>query len=178
MISMTATEVFESVTNGGSSDFALLVRILNQHGSWCLIGGLAVNCYVEPVYTLDADIVVVSSELESIKADLKAAGFALESFPHSLNATMPGSKLRIQLTLDPRYQEFLKDTQVRDVLAEQVPVASLANVVRGKIWAWSDENRRPTKRKKDELDLMRILEAYPALRDVMPREISEQVLKA
>ncbi len=175
---MTATEVFESVTNGGSSDFALLVRILNQHGSWCLIGGLAVNCYVEPVYTLDADIVVVSSELESIKADLKAAGFALESFPHSLNATMPGSKLRIQLTLDPRYQEFLKDTQVRDVLAEQVPVASLANVVRGKIWAWSDENRRPTKRKKDELDLMRILEAYPALRDVMPREISEQVLKA
>ena len=175
---MTATEVFESVTNGGSSDFALLVRILNQHGSWCLIGGLAVNCYVEPVYTLDADIVVVSSELESIKADLKAAGFALESFPHSLNATMPGSKLRIQLTLDPRYQEFLKDTQVRDVLAEQVPVASLANVVRGKIWAWSDENRRPTKRKKDELDLMRILEAYPALRDVMPRKISEQVLKA
>ena len=175
---MTATEVFESVTNGGGSDFALLVRILDKHGPWCLIGGLAVNCYVEPVYTLDADIVGVSSELESIKADLKASGFALESFPHSLNATMPGSKLRIQLTLDPRYQEFLKDTQVRDVLAEQVPVASLANVVRGKIWAWSDENRRPTKRKKDELDLMRILEAYPALRDVMPREISEQVPKA
>jgi len=175
---MTATEVFESVTNGGGSDFALLVRILDKHGPWCLIGGLAVNCYVEPVYTLDADIVVVSSELESIKADLKAGGFALESFPHSLNATMPGSKLRIQLTLDPRYQEFLNDTQVRDVLSEQVPVASLANVVRGKIWAWSDEDRRPTKRKKDELDLMRILEAYPALRDVMPREISEQVPKA
>ena len=53
---MTASEVFESVTGSGSSDFALLVQILNEHGPWCLIGGLAVNCYVEPVFTLDADI--------------------------------------------------------------------------------------------------------------------------
>lgn len=55
---MTATEVFESVTGSGSSDFARLVRILKQQGPWCLIGGLAVNCYVEPVYTPDADIVM------------------------------------------------------------------------------------------------------------------------
>jgi hypothetical protein len=175
---MTATEVFESVTNGGSTDFALLVGILNRHAPWCLIGGLAVNCYVEPVFTLDADIVVVANELESIKSDLKAGGFVLESFSHSLNATMPGSKLRIQLTLDPRYQDFLGETQTREVLGEQVPVASMANVVRGKIWAWSDENRRPTKRKKDELDLMRILETYPEMRALMPQEISEQVPKA
>src|SRR5712692_8463800 len=73
---MTATEVFESVTGSGSSDFARLVRILNQHGPWCLIGGLAVNCYVEPVYTLDADIVIVSRELERIKPELSAADFA------------------------------------------------------------------------------------------------------
>ncbi len=49
---MTESEVFEMVTGSGSSDFATLVAILNQRGSWCLIGGLAVNCYVEPVYTL------------------------------------------------------------------------------------------------------------------------------
>jgi hypothetical protein len=175
---MTVTEVFESVTNGGSSDFALLVRILNQHGPWCLIGGLAVNCYVEPVFTIDADIVVVSTALKTITDDLEKSGFELESFPHSLNASMPGSELRIQLTLDPRYQEFLKETELREVLSQTVPVASLANVVRGKIWAWSDEKRRPTKRKKDELDLMRILEAYPEFRDVMPHEISRQVPKA
>ena len=48
---MTESEVFEAVTGSGSSDFAELVKILNQHGPWCLIGGLAVNCYVEPVYT-------------------------------------------------------------------------------------------------------------------------------
>ena len=174
---MTATEVFESVTNGGSSDFALLVRILNQHGPWCLIGGLAVNCYVEPVFTSDADVVVASTALGTIKADLEKSGFVLESFPHSLNASMLGSELRIQLTLDPRYQEFLKETELREVLGQRVPVASLANVVRGKTWAWSDEKRRPTKRKKDELDLMRILEAYPEFRDVMPHEIGRQVPK-
>jgi hypothetical protein len=172
---MTASEVFESVTGSGSSDFALLVRILNEHGRWCLIGGLAVNCYVEPVYTLDAKIVVAVSEVDSIKQELALAGFAIQDFPHSINAKMSGSNLRIQLTTDSRYQEFLSDTKLIEVLGEQVPVASLANITRGKIWAWSDQTCRPTKRKKDELDLMRILEAYPELRSSMPEEISSQV---
>ena len=88
---------------------------------------------------------------------------------------MRGSELRIQLTTDIRYQEFLNDTNLMEVLGEQVPVASLMNITRGKIWAWSDQTRRPTKRKKDELDLMRILEAYPELRSSMPEEISRQV---
>ena len=175
---MTASEVFESVTGSGSSDFALLVRILDEHDPWCLIGGLAVNCYVEPVFTLDADIVVVSAELEAISKKLIAAGFSLQEFPHSLNATMPDSELRIQFSLDPRYQEFVTDAEQREVLGEKVPVASLSNIVRGKIWAWSDHKRRPTKRKKDELDLMRILESYPELRGMMPKEISDQVPQA
>jgi hypothetical protein len=168
---MTESEIFESVTSGGSSDFATLVNILNRHSPWCLIGGLAVNCYVEPVYTLDADIVVVSSELQEIKNELVSAGFEVQDFPHSLNARMPGSDLRIQLTLDPRYQEFLTTSENLEVLGQQVPVASLENVARGKVWAWSDNQRRASKRKKDELDLMRILEAYPEMRQRMPAEI-------
>lgn len=172
---MTESEVFEAVTGRGSSDFAILVRILNDHGPWCLIGGLAVNCYVEPVYTLDADLVVVSSQLEGIRSELLAAGFSVTEFPHSLNAVMPGSELRVQLTLDPRYQDFLNDTKVMTVLGEQAPVASVENITRGKIWAWNDQRRRPTKRKKDELDLMRLLEAYPELRPVMPQEIKDQL---
>ena len=174
---MTASEVFESVTGSGSSDFAALVIILNEHGRWCLIGGLAVNCYVEPVYTLDADIVVAVSEVDSIKQDLAVAGFSLQEFPHSINAQMSGSDLRIQLTTDTRYQDFLDETQLMEVLGEHVPVASLVNITRGKIWAWNDPSRRPTKRKKDELDLMRILEAYPEMRSSMPQEISKQIDK-
>jgi hypothetical protein len=172
---MTSSEIFEAVTGSGSSDFALVVGILNRRGAWCLIEGLAVNCYVEPVYTLDADIVVIASELSVIKDELSKAGFSVEEFPHSLNARMPQSDLRIQFTLDPRYQEFVNDTAIRDVLGQHVPVASLANVVRGKIWAWSDEKRRLSKRKKDELDLIRILEAYPESRDLMPGEIIRQI---
>jgi hypothetical protein len=46
---MRASEIFEAVTGSGSIDFATLVAILNRRGAWCLIGGLAINCYVEPV---------------------------------------------------------------------------------------------------------------------------------
>ncbi|MEK6280638.1 MAG: nucleotidyl transferase AbiEii/AbiGii toxin family protein [Acidobacteriota bacterium] len=172
---MTASEVFEAVTGSGSSDFATLVSILNRRGSWCLIGGLAVNCYVEPVYTLDADVVVIASELPAIKDELVRAGFSVEEFPHSLDARMPKSDLRIQFSLDPRYQDFMVETTVREVLGQQVPVASLGNIVRGKIWAWSDDRRRLSKRKKDELDLIRILEKYPEFRDLMPDEIVRQL---
>ena len=172
---MTASEVFESITGSGSSDFAILVSILNGRGPWCLIGGLAVNCYVEPVYTLDADVVVIASALPVIKDELSSAGFSVEEFLHSLNARMKKSALRIQFSLDPRYQDFVDDTTVKDVLGQPVPVASIANVVRGKIWAWSDERRRVSKRKKDELDLIRILETYPELSDSMPAEIRKQL---
>jgi hypothetical protein len=172
---MTASEIFESITGSGSSDFAVLAKILNKHGNWCLIDGLAVNCYVEPVYTLDADIVVVASELPSIKEGLVSAGFSVQDFQHSINARMKGSDLRIQLTTDPRYQDFLLDIETKEVLGERVPVGSLQNITRGKIWAWQDKTRRPTKRKKDELDLMRILETYPEMRDLMPGEIQDQM---
>ena len=172
---MTASEIFESVTGSGSSDFALLVSILNQRGRWCLIDGLAVNCYVEPVYVLDAGIVVAASEVDAIKQDLAIAGFSVQEFSHSINARMTGSELRSQLTTDARYQDFLTETRLMNVLGEQVHVPSLADIVRGRIWAWQDETRRPTKRKKDELDLMRLLETYPELRGSMPEEISKQV---
>jgi hypothetical protein len=172
---MTVTEIFESVMNGGSSDFALLVSVLEKHGPWCLVGGLAVNCYVEPVFTADADIIVASSELSAVQAELIARGFDVTEYEHSVNAQMKGSQLRIQFTVDQRYQEFLYDTEIRDVLSKRVPVTSLKNIVRGKVWAWSDPKRRLSKRKKDELDLIRIGEKYPELRPLMPPAISEQL---
>ncbi|HKP46075.1 MAG TPA: hypothetical protein VJT50_05700 [Pyrinomonadaceae bacterium] len=172
---MTESEIFEAVTGSGSTDFATVVRILNRRSGWCLIGGLAVNCYVEPVYTLDADIVVISSDLPAIRNELEGADFSLEVFAHSLNATMAGSDLRIQFSTDPRYQDFLNNTSRYDVLGQKVPVASLENVVRGKIWAWSGDSPRLSKGKKDELDLIRIAEKYPELRRAMPPQIIQQL---
>lgn len=172
---MTAEEIYESVTNGGSSDFVQVADILDQHGPWSLIGGLAVNCYVEPVYTVDADIVVVSQNLPAIQQKLAAAGFRLEQFPHSLNAKKAMGKLNLQFTKDERYQSFIVRSKPKKVLGRLVPVADLKDIVQGKLWAWSDGKRRLSKRKKDELDLIRIAETYPELRQMMPREITTQL---
>jgi hypothetical protein len=172
---MTAEEIYESVTNGGSSDFAQVSAILKHHGPWCLIGGLAVNCYVEPVYTVDADIVVVAERLAAIRDELAAAGFRLEQFAYSLNAKRGLGKLNIQFTQDDRYQSFIARANPQEVLGCTVPVADLKDIVQGKVWAWNDGKRRLSKRKKDELDLIRIAEAYPELREAMPHEITVQL---
>ena len=172
---MTATEIYESVTNGGASDFAEVVAVVNLNKPWCLIGGLAVNCYVEPVYTVDVELVVIATRLQQIERDLEAAGFEVARFEHSMNARRPGSKLNVQFTTDSRYQDFLKDVMEREVLGVRVPVANLENIIRGKVWAWQDERRRSTKRKKDELDLMRIAEAHPETRRLIPAEILAQL---
>jgi hypothetical protein len=172
---MTAEEIYESVTNGGATDFAQVTAILDRHGPWCLIGGLAVNCYVEPVYTVDADIVVIAQNLPAIREELAAAGFQLEQFAHSLNAKKASGKLNIQFTQDDRYQSFIARAMPKEVLGCTVPVADLKDIVQGKVWAWNDDQRRPTKRKKDELDLMRIAEAFPKLRHLVPNDIVSQL---
>jgi hypothetical protein len=172
---MTAAEIYESVTNGGASDFAELVTVLNRNKPWCLIGGLAVNCYVEPVYTVDVDLVVVAANLPQIERALETVGFKVTRFEHSTNAQQSGSKLNIQFTTDSRYQDFLANTAEREVLGLRIPVAGLEDIIRGKVWAWQDEQRRSTKRKKDELDLMRIAEAHPHLRELIPAQIVEQL---
>ncbi len=172
---MTAAEIYESVTNGGASDFAEFVTVLNRNKPWCLIGGLAVNCYVEPVYTMDVDLVVVAANLEQIGREVEAAGFRVKRFEYSMNAQRPGSELNVQFTTDVRYQDFLARASEREVLGHRIPVASLEDIVRGKVWAWQDEQRRSTKRKKDELDLMRIAEGHPQLRQSIPARIVEQL---
>jgi len=172
---MTAAEIYESVTNGGASDFAEVVTVLNRNKPWCLIGGLAVNCYVEPVYTVDVDLVVVAANLSQIERELETAGFRVTRFEHSTNAQRPGSKLNVQFTTDSRYQSFLANATERDVLEICVPVANLEDIIRGKVWAWQDATRRLSKRKKDELDLIRIAEAYPRLRPLIPNKIVAQL---
>ena len=51
---VTAVEAYELTTHGGATDFARMIAACEALGPYCLIGGLAVNCFVEPVYTLDA----------------------------------------------------------------------------------------------------------------------------
>ena len=160
---MTAVEVFELTTGGGASDFAQVIGLCSRLGPYCLIGGLAVNCFVDPVYTLDADLVLVANAVDQLNHLLTESGFVVERFPYSLNAQAKPSELRIQFTLDTRYQAFVNRAVEREVLGVRVKVALLEDIVQGKLWAWGDPGRRLAKRKKDELDLIRLAEAYPAL---------------
>jgi hypothetical protein len=154
---VTALEAYELTTRGGATDFARLIEACESFGPYCLIGGLAVNCYVEPVYTLDVNVVVSESSLPSV------------------NALAPGSELRIQFTTDERYQAFPGRAVEAEVLGVRVRIAGLEDVTRGKLWAYGDPQRRLSKRKKDELDLIRLAEAHPELRSLYPRELQEQL---
>jgi len=175
-LSMTAEEIFESVTNGGRSDFAEVVSILAKADpGWCLIGGLAVNCYVSPVYTVDAGFVVVSAMIEAVVAMLAAKGFQIRRFEFSVNAQRPGSDLVIQFTTDQRYQAFIQRAELRAVLGHRVPVAVLPDIIQGKIWAWEDSRRRLSKRTKDQADLVRIGEQYPDQRPLLPLSLRKQL---
>jgi hypothetical protein len=136
---------------------------------------LAVNCYVEPVYTLDADIVVINSNLAELSAYLRQQGFKTEEHAHSVNATAAQSELRMQFTTDERYQPFLTRVVKSEVLGVRVRVACLQDVAQGKIWAYTDPERRLSKRKKDELDLIRLAETYPELKSLYPIELLQQL---
>ena len=172
---MTALEVYDLTTKGGGTDFARLIETCASFGPYCLIGGLAVNCYVEPVYTLDADIVAAASNLDGLSARLEESGYKIDRQPHSLNATLPESELRIRFTTDARCQDVLPRAVEAEVLGTRVKIACLADIVRGKLWAYSDPKRRLSKRKKDELDLIRLAEAYPKLKSTYPLEIVKQL---
>jgi hypothetical protein len=148
-----AAEAYELITHGGASDFARVIAVCESFGLYCLIGGLAVNCYVDPVYTWDADLVV----------------------SNLMNPQVAGSDLRIQFTTDERYQEFLARAIETEILGTRVRVACLEDVTQGTLWAWSDSRRRLSKPKKDELDLIRLAEAYPALKDSYPPELRQQL---
>ena len=170
---MPAVEAYELTTKGGATDFARLIESCKSFGPYCLIGDFAVNCYVEPIYTLDADLIVIASGLSKLSAHLQEQGFKIEE--HPLNATAPQSDLRIQFTTDERYQAFLARSVESEVLGIRVRIASLEDVTRGKLWAYSDAKRLLSKRKKDELDLIRLAEAHPELRSLYPAELKEQL---
>jgi hypothetical protein len=176
---VTAAEAYELTTRGGASEFARLIATCESVGPYCLIGGLAVNCYVEPVYTLDADLVVIASALSTLSANLENQGFKIEKHPHSVNALAnalaQGSDLRIQFGADERYQAFPARSVEAEVLGTRVRIACLADVTLGKLWAYGDPGPRLSKRKKDELDLIRLAEAHPELKSLYPPELREQI---
>jgi len=172
---MTKKEFINAVANGKVDVLQVFLDAVTQIGAgYCVIGGLAVNAYAEPVVSLDLDIVVAATDLEAVCQAVENH-FKIERFAHSLNLTSSESDLRIQLQTDSRYQDFIPNAKVRSVLGYEMKVAAVGDVLQGKIWAYSDEQRRRSKRQKDLADILRLIEAYPDLVAKVPSKIHDKL---
>jgi hypothetical protein len=172
---MTGKDFLRAVANGRTDIVQTLLDILEESGAgYCLIGGLAVNAYAEPVVSLDLDLVVVADRLPAVGEAARKRGLAVEEFEHSVNLSAAGSDLRIQLRTDPRYQEFLGRAQEHEVLGYRLRVAAVEDVLQGKLWAHADAARRNSKRQKDLADILRLVEAHPALKEHLPAKLRKQ----
>ncbi len=162
---MTRREFFNSVAGRGGDVLKRILSLLAKTKTpYCVIGGLAVNAYVEPVVSLDLDLVVSSRKLADFCLAAKKAGFKAKGFKHSINLSASGSDLRIQLQTDERYQPFISRGRLKTVLGYRMKVAAVEDVLQGKIWAHEDASRRMSKRQKDLADILRLLEKRPGLR--------------
>ncbi len=145
--------------------------MLDERGiRYCIVGGQAVNAYAEPVVSLDLDIVIAADRLDEMKDKLREE-FQVQEFEHSVNVMLYGSDLRVQIQKDPRYADFPSRAEIRELMGLKLPVASLTDILQGKIWAVMDETCRPSKRQKDLADIARLLEAHPELRASVPTEV-------
>jgi hypothetical protein len=168
---MRATAFWKTVTMDHAGFLDRLIGLLEAEGiRYCVVGGLAVNAYAEPVVSLDLDLVIAVGQLARAEG-LLAEAFRVERHPHSLNVSQPGSDLRVQIQTDPRYATFVERAAPRELLGIRLPVAAMEDILQGKIWAATDPSRRPSKRLKDLADIARMLEVAPHLRVQVPPEV-------
>jgi hypothetical protein len=92
-------------------------------------------------------------------------------FENSIILTSTKSDLRIQLQTDARYQPFIDRATQKEILCYRMNVAALEDVLQGKTWAYSDEQRRKSKKQKDLADIMRLVEVYPDLERRLPASL-------
>lgn len=68
----------------------------------------------------------------------------------------------------------------KDIIRELIDlmnqnIASLEDVLTGKVWDYSDKQRRGSKRQKDLADIMRIIESFPELKARLPESTIESI---
>lgn len=173
---MTGKKFMNTVANGKEDILQIFLDILKRtKTTYCIVGGLAVNAYVEPVVSLDLEVVVERKDIDKVSKEVVDKGLKVERFEHSVNLTSSKSDLRIQIQTDSRYQEFLSRASSKEVLGYQMNVAAIEDVLKGKVWAYSDQKRRMSKRQKDLADIIRLIEAYPPLEPLVPAVILEKL---
>jgi hypothetical protein len=173
---VTERQFYDWQTAGGGGDVLRLVEVLERlEIPWCMIGGLAVNYWAEePMATIDVDIVLAAERVDEAVQALMDAGFKAERFEWSVNLK-GASKLSLQISTDLMYGEFPSRSVPADVHGILMRVASLKDTLTGKIAAWHDNTRRPSKRQKDLLDITRLVESHPELKAGLPPDLAIQI---
>jgi Nucleotidyl transferase AbiEii toxin, Type IV TA system len=172
---MQALAYWKSVAMDETNFLEALTTLFHEHKiQYCVIGGQGVNAYADPLVSLDLDLVVALDQLPQVET-LLVRQYKVETFPHSVNVSAEGSQVRVQLQTDPRYRDFPARAETREVLGLRMPVARIEDVLDGKVWAALSPDRRSTKRRKDLLDIERLLEAHPTLRARVPPEILQRL---
>ena len=173
---MTAKQFYDWQTVGGTDDVMRLVSCLERADiPWCAIGGVAVNHWAaEPVVTQDVDFVVTTEAVEKAIAALTAAGFRAERHEWSVNFKGT-SKVSLQLSTEAFYRDFPQRAVAADVHGILLRVAALEDTLAGKIAAWSDAQRRQSKRLKDLGDIARLVESHPRLWQTLPAALQKQI---
>ena len=172
---MTGKKFLNSLANGKRDIIQLILDILQDlKADYCVIGGLAVNAFAEPVASLDLDLVLAVDDTDKFLKKTEGI-FSINKFKHSINLKHKDSDLRIQLQTDRIYQPFIVNAVEKKILGYKMKVAALEDVLRGKILAYSDEERRKSKRQKDLADIMRLVETHPKLYEQLPEEIKKLI---
>jgi hypothetical protein len=172
---MHALTFWKKIAMDKSNFLEQFIVLLNDNAiRYCVIGGQGVNAYVEPLVSLDLDVVIATDQVPGVTR-LLSERFEVKEFPHSLNVALEGSDLRVQIQTDPRYAGFVDRAEQRIVLGLTMPVASLDDLMRGKVWAAADPARRGSKRQKDLADIARLIESFPDLRRLVPQEVLKRL---
>lgn len=173
---MNKREFFNKVLNSKKDILEEFLSILNKNKiKYCVLGGVALNAYCEPVLTLDFDCVISQDSLEKIKIILKEKGFKFKAHPHTWEITKKGSDLRIQLQRNGRYQSFIEKAKKMEVLGYNVKVARKEDLLQGKIWDYKYKERNIVKKQKDLLDIIRLVKRYPHLKSFIPVDILKKI---
>ncbi len=172
---MTKKEFIRRVVNEKKDLLQEFINVLKRKKiSFCIIGGLAVNAYTEPVVSLDMDVVIVVNRLNELLGLIEKK-YTIKKYPHSINIACPLSDLRIQIQTDRRYQDFIPCATYKKVLGYRLPVATIEDVLKGKSWAALDKTRRPSKRQKDLADILRLIETKKSLASLIPYSLKRRL---
>jgi hypothetical protein len=126
------------------------------------------------VVTADVDMVVALESVDAAVKALEEEGFVAERFPWSVNLK-GSSRVSIQISTEERYRDVPGRSVPADVWGILMRVASLEDTLAGKIAAYSDLSRRPSKRQKDFLDILRLVENHPETIRLLPGALREEI---